>query len=196
MIPEEESGWCELTTSEIPQLNPQGEKKRYRERFQLKRFIERFPEFPAGEQEWDRENPDLIVQTASGKLGLEHTTVYTDDSSNGSLRKQQESLQWKLVESALTEYAKSERPAVSAEVWFDAAVPLTRKTYSGVATALAHAAQDIVSMPASRDIEDFRCREFERRFADSLPRDSANTVEARITNRIRRVVCTPDRGRF
>lgn len=171
MIPEGESGWCELNLSEVQQLNPKKESRRFRECFQLKRFIERFAEFPDGEQEWDREKADLIVLTVSGKLGLEHTTLYTDDSRKGSPKKEQESLQWSVVESALTEYAKSERPAVSAEVWFDVAVPLTGKTSSGVATALAHAAQNIVSMRGPRDIEDMTRREYERRFADPLPRE-------------------------
>lgn len=176
MIPAKaESYWCILNIAEISQLNPQGETTRYRERFQLKSFIQKFAEFPVGDQEWEGETPDLIVKTVSGRLGLEHTTLYTDDSTNGSRKKKgshkknQESLQWSVVDSALTEYAKSELPAVSAEVWFDVAVPLTQKTYKSVATDLAHAAQDIVSMPGSRDIEDFRCREYERRFVDPLP---------------------------
>jgi hypothetical protein len=160
-----------LDLSEIAQLNPIKPGKRFRERFQLKCFIDQFPEFPAGEQEWDREEPDLIVRKASGRLGLEHTTLYTDDSRKGSRKKIQEGLQWKLVESALTKYAKTELPPVSSEVWFDVAVPITEKSYGGVADALAHATQNIVSMPEPRHRDDITRREYERHFGDPLPRE-------------------------
>lgn len=186
------SQWCELKLSEIQQLNPIKD-KRFRERFQLKAFIERFAEFPEGNQDWDHENPDLRVQTASGKLGIEHTSPYSDNADNstkGSPKKAQESLQWSVIKSALTKYAESEKPPVSVGVWFDVATPLTGKTSSGVADAIAHAVQNIVSANGLRDLGKLSRREYERRFADSLPPEILR-IELRREQRTEFVVWYP-----
>ena len=78
MIPAKaESHWCELNISEIAQLNPQ-KRERYRERFELKRFIENFAEFPVWypQQPWVVSELNVLNIQATIQDKERHFSVY------------------------------------------------------------------------------------------------------------------------
>lgn len=137
-----------------------------RERFELERFIESYPAFPAGQRNFG-DKPDLIVSTAAGKLGVEHTSLYKDDS-----QKEHESIRSKIIALAEKEYEESGEPLSYVQVYFDERLPLTNGKSRLIVSELVQAVRNIASMPTSTYAADLVTNfEYERRFGNPLPRE-------------------------
>lgn len=93
------------------------------------RFKESFSEFPEGILCFD-DNPDVLVKTREGFLGIEHTRLYW-----GSL-KEQESLEQRIVDRAKEMYEVSGGPPLYVNVLFDPNVRLRVKDIDSIASSL------------------------------------------------------------
>jgi hypothetical protein len=93
------------------------------------RFKESFPDFPAGILCFD-DNPDVLVKTSEGMLGIEHTRLYW-----GNL-KEQESLEQRIVDRAREMYEVSGGPSLIVNVFFDPKVRLVVKDIDSIAASL------------------------------------------------------------
>src|SRR5215203_2371104 len=81
------------------------------------RFRESLSDFPEGILCFD-DNPDVLVKTSKGMLGIEHTRLYW-----GNL-KEQESLEQRIVDRAKEMYEVSGGPSLFVNVLFDSKVRL------------------------------------------------------------------------
>src|ERR1051325_10633167 len=93
------------------------------------RFKESFSDFPEGILCFD-DNPDVLVKTREGFLGIEHTRLYW-----GSL-KEQESLEQRIVDRAKEMYEVSGGPPLYVNVLFDPNVRLRVKDIDSIASSL------------------------------------------------------------
>jgi hypothetical protein len=93
------------------------------------RFKESFSDFPEGILCFD-DNPDVLVKTREGFLGIEHTRLYW-----GSL-KEQESLEQRIVDHAKEMYEESGGPPLYINVLFDPNVRLRVKDIDSIASSL------------------------------------------------------------
>jgi hypothetical protein len=88
---------------------PQGSKK-LRERAHLEAFRQAHSGFPSGVI-CETEEPDFVVQTSAGTLGIEHTEFHWDEGNGvGSERKAREALQEKIVNAAVRLYESRNLP--------------------------------------------------------------------------------------
>lgn len=93
------------------------------------RFKESFSEFPAGILCFD-DNPDVLVKTSEGILGVEHTRLFWGDL------KEQESLEQRIVDRAKEMYELSGGPPLYVNVSFDSNIKLGLKDIDSIATSL------------------------------------------------------------
>lgn len=93
------------------------------------RFKESFPDFPEGVLCFD-DNPDVLVKTPEGILGIEHTRLYW-----GEL-KEQESLEQRIVDRAKDMYELSGRPPFYVNVLFDPKIRLGVRDIDLIAASL------------------------------------------------------------
>lgn len=93
------------------------------------RFKESFSDFPEGILCYD-DNPDVLVKTQEGFLGIEHTRLY-----RGAL-KEQESLNQRIVDRARESYEVSGGPPLYVNVLFDPNIRLGVKDIDSIASSL------------------------------------------------------------
>lgn len=93
------------------------------------RFKESFSDFPEGILCFD-DNPDVLVKTREGFLGIEHTRLYR------AALKEQESLEQRIVDRAKEMYEVSGGPPLYVNVLFDQNVRLRVKEIESIATSL------------------------------------------------------------
>lgn len=93
------------------------------------RFKESFPESPKGILCFD-DNPDVLVKTSEGILGIEHTRLYW-----GNL-KEQESLEQRIVDRAKEMYELTGGPPLIVNVLFDPKVRLAVKDIDSISASL------------------------------------------------------------
>jgi hypothetical protein len=93
------------------------------------RFTESFRDFPEGFLCFD-DNPDVLIRTSEGMLGVEHTRLYW-----GNL-KEQESLEDRIVDRAKEMYKVSGGPPLRVNVLFDSNVRLSVKDIDSIAASL------------------------------------------------------------
>jgi hypothetical protein len=93
------------------------------------RFKESLLDFPEGILCFD-DNPDVLVRTSEGMLGIEHTRLYL-----GNL-KEQESLEQRIVDRAKEMYELSGGPPLLVNVLFDSKIRLRVKDIDSIAASL------------------------------------------------------------
>lgn len=93
------------------------------------RFTESFPDFPKSFLCFD-DNPDVLVKTSEGMLGIEHTRLYWENL------KEQESLEERIVDRAREMYESSGGPPLRVNVLFDSNVRLGVKDIDSIAASL------------------------------------------------------------
>lgn len=87
------------------------------ERAQLEVFCQLFPNFPVGEIA-ESEEPDFLVTTGAGVIGLELTDLYWDAPTGQRPRKSQESVRYQVCERARDEWRAAGFPPVHVAVHF------------------------------------------------------------------------------
>lgn len=121
-----------------------------RERAHLERFRSACPVFPVGDIT-EKEEPDFLVATESGVVGIEHTDFHLDDGApGGSPLRAQDSLRQQVVSNALRLHESRSLPSVGVLLRWSAHHKLTRRSVPRIAPVLA----DLVSgyMPASNRV--------------------------------------------
>ena len=108
------------------------------QRHQLKKFKRCYSNFPEGSWKYPPPpDPDLIVHTNEGDLGIEHTRLFRTDHSNGIVRQEQESVEDSIVNRAREIYEQSGGPPVNVAVSFNSNIRLGKKDVSSLSTVLA-----------------------------------------------------------
>jgi hypothetical protein len=115
-----------------------GEKRdrRAEERSHLARFLESLPGAPVGNREFG-DKPDLVIHTATHRIGIEHTQVFRlQDALGKPFPKEAESLEKRLVERAQQLFEGQGGPALFVYVSFND-LPIRKADVQGVAERLA-----------------------------------------------------------
>jgi hypothetical protein len=108
------------------------------QRHQLKKFQRCYSDFPQGKWEYaSPPDPDLIVHTNEGDLGIEHTRIFRTDHSNGIVRQEQESLEDRIVNRAREIYEQYGGPSLQVAVSFNSNIRIGKKDVSSLSTFLA-----------------------------------------------------------
>jgi hypothetical protein len=106
-----------------------------RELWQVERFKETCPEFPAGEIV-STEEPDFLVNASGVSFGIELTDLYRTDSDNKLPRQASESLRKQIVERAKKLYDESHGPELWVSVYFSAFESLSKSRVPDIANHL------------------------------------------------------------
>jgi hypothetical protein len=110
--------------------------KERRQRFQLLRFAQSYPEFPLGTLDFG-DKPDLIVRTVD-VLGIEHTELmYTAKGAREGRLREVESLQERVIERAKELYDDYGGADAYVSVNFNRSKPLKKRSVDNVAVTLA-----------------------------------------------------------
>lgn len=108
------------------------------QRYQLEKFKRCYSDFPEGRWEYPPPpDPDLIVHTDEGDLGIEHTRIFRTDHSNGIARQEQESLEERIVNRAREIYEQYGGPPLRVAVLFNSNIRLGKKDVTSISTFLA-----------------------------------------------------------
>lgn len=102
----------------------------------LERFTRSHSGFPDGRIE-PGDEPDFIVHTKNGRIGIEHTEIFRPGPPDASPLQAQESLRRQIVERAKALHRCSGGPVLHVSVFFGPYARLTKKSVLGVATRLA-----------------------------------------------------------
>lgn len=101
----------------------------------LTRFKEHCPDFPKGELEYG-DDPDLIVHTPDGLLGIEHTRIFRPDRTDQIVPQEQESLEERIVNLARERYESRGGPPVTVTPYFNPHIRLGKKDVDPIAERL------------------------------------------------------------
>jgi hypothetical protein len=115
-----------------------GEKqdRRWEEQSHLTRFMESYPGVPAGVREFG-DKPDLVIHTATHRIGIEHTQVFRLQDTLGRLfPKEAESLEKRSVEGAQQLFQERGGPALFVYVYFND-LPIRKADVPRIAEGLA-----------------------------------------------------------
>lgn len=115
-----------------------GEKPDHRaeERSHLVRFLESLPGAPAGTRDFG-DKPDLVIHTATHRIGVEHTQVLRLEGPRGKpFPKEAESLEQRSVERAQQLFEERGGPALFVYVYFNDQ-PIRKADVAGIAERLA-----------------------------------------------------------
>jgi hypothetical protein len=108
------------------------------QRCQLEKFKRCYSDFPEGRWEYPPPpDPDLMVYTNGGVLGIEHTRIFRTDHSNGIVRQEQESLEERIVNRAREIYEQYGGPPLHVAVSFNSNIRLGKKDVASISTFLA-----------------------------------------------------------
>jgi hypothetical protein len=116
----------------------QVERKKAYERSALEAFKAAYSHFPAGNIS-DRERPDFIVASPSGRIGIEVRHYFCSETSAGSPVAAQESLRRQAARSAAEALSRCKAAKIAAWVFFDPAQPLLKKDVARVGSSIASA---------------------------------------------------------
>lgn len=121
-----------------------------REREHLERFRNACPAFPAGDIT-ETEEPDFIVATLSGNVGIEHTDFHLDDARpGGSPLRAQETLRRQVVSSALSRHESRQLPIVDVLLTWSGQHNLTPRRVKQLTPVLADFVEE--HMPGSNQV--------------------------------------------
>jgi len=107
-----------------------------REHAHLLRFKEACPFFPEGRIESD-EQPDFVVHTRDGSVGIEHTEMFQPGPSHGGSLQAQESLRQRITDRARDLHEQAGGQPLHVAVLFDPRVRIRKQDIQGIARALA-----------------------------------------------------------
>jgi hypothetical protein len=108
----------------------------------LARFRESYAGFPEGELQYG-DDPDLIVYTTDGALGIEHTQLFWPEppdepgAPNRIVMQEQEALEQRIVDQARQIYEQGGGPSLYVTVLFHSFVKLKKKGVDTIAQKLA-----------------------------------------------------------
>lgn len=124
--------------------------RRAAERSHLTRFLASLAEPPVGNRIF-RDRPDLVIETATGRLGIEHTQlVQSRDSLARSNAMRSESLESRVVERAQGEFEAAGGPLLDIHFHFSQR-PMRKSDVNGIARALVAAVNEIIESNPSPD---------------------------------------------
>lgn len=106
------------------------------ERWQFNQFISLFPGFPAGQIETSEE-PDFIVDTGDLKIGVELTDLYWENPVDSSPQQAQESLRFRIAETAQRLYEKEGLPNLYASIHFNSQYVLRKSEVQRLSKMIA-----------------------------------------------------------
>jgi hypothetical protein len=84
------------------------------------------------------DEPDLIVRTTNGLLGIEHTRVFRTDHANGIVRQKQESLEQRIVDQAKNTYAYNAGPSLYVTLAFVSKIALAKNEVSTISAQVSN----------------------------------------------------------
>ncbi len=115
-------------------------KSQQEEKWHLEQFSENCSDFPEGKQVfcYNKQMPDLVVQTIEGNVGIEHTRL------TEQLTRNQESLQNKIVTRARELYERENADLLQVNFIFDIHKPLRDKMVEPIALQIAYATKVFV----------------------------------------------------
>lgn len=119
----------------------------------LIRFKECFPDFPAGTMEFGDE-PDVIIHTANGLLGIEHTRIFRKDDTDEIVRQEQESLEQRIVDKARSIYENGGGPPLYVTLAFIPAIKLAKNEVNSISSRIASIVRDHIPNEGQHHILD------------------------------------------
>jgi hypothetical protein len=120
----------------------------------LNGFAKAIQDFPVGRLV-KSENPDFLVHSAPGTIGVELTRVFRKPAEDESPLREQESLRERVAELAKVRYSESGRPPVHVSIFFNDQVALRRQDVELLAGQLVSLTMRLMPNSGERREEEY-----------------------------------------